>query len=78
MATQNMIARFAQWQERDPESVAADATYGTGEFLQWLREQASHRTCALGTMLSARTTRSTVPNRFTYLPESDSYRGHLN
>jgi hypothetical protein len=31
-----MIARFAQWQGRDPESVAADATYGNGEFLQWL------------------------------------------
>ena len=31
MAAQNMIARFAQWQGRDPESLAADATYGNGE-----------------------------------------------
>ena len=39
MANQNMIARFAQWQGRHPESVAADATYGNGEFLEWLRER---------------------------------------
>jgi hypothetical protein len=31
-----MIVRFAEWQGRDPASVAADATYGNGEFLQWL------------------------------------------
>jgi hypothetical protein len=34
-----MIARFAEWQGRDPESVVADATYGNGEFLQWLMER---------------------------------------
>jgi hypothetical protein len=32
-------ARFAEWQGRDPESVMADATYGNGEFLQWLMER---------------------------------------
>jgi len=26
-------------QGREPASVAADATYGNGEFLQWLRER---------------------------------------
>ena len=36
VAAQDMIARFAEWQGRDPVSVAADATYGNGEFLQWL------------------------------------------
>jgi transposase len=39
VAAQDMIARFAQWQGREPVSVAADATYGNGEFLQWLLER---------------------------------------
>jgi transposase InsO family protein len=39
VAAQDMIARFARWQGRDPESVVADATYGNGEFLQWLMER---------------------------------------
>lgn len=38
-AAQNMIARFAEWQGRNPVSAAADATYGNGEFLQWLMER---------------------------------------
>jgi hypothetical protein len=37
VAVQDMIARFAEWQGRNPVSVAADATYG--EFLQWLMER---------------------------------------
>src|SRR4029077_7355023 len=32
VAAQDMLARFAQWQGRTPESVAADTTYGNGEF----------------------------------------------
>jgi len=39
VAAQDMLARFARWQGREPVSVAADATYGNGEFLQWLRER---------------------------------------
>src|SRR6201985_1260065 len=39
VAAQDMIARFAQWQGQEPASVAADATYGNGEFLQWLLER---------------------------------------
>src|SRR5438309_4450799 len=39
VAAQDMIARFAAWQGREPASVAADATYGNGEFLQWLMER---------------------------------------
>jgi hypothetical protein len=39
VAAQDMIARFAQWQGREPVSVVADATYGNGEFLQWLMER---------------------------------------
>ena len=36
VAAQHMLTRFAKWQGREPESVAADTTYGNGEFLQWL------------------------------------------
>jgi hypothetical protein len=36
VAAQDMIARFAQWQGREPVPVVADATYGNGEFLQWV------------------------------------------
>src|ERR1700758_2427853 len=39
VAAQAMLTRFAQWQGRAPESVAADTTYGNGEFLQWLAER---------------------------------------
>src|SRR3979490_2314160 len=36
VAAQDMLTRFTQWQGREPELVAADTTYGNGEFLQWL------------------------------------------
>src|SRR5664279_3087226 len=39
VAAQDMLTRFAQWQGRAPESVAADTTYGNGEFLHWLLER---------------------------------------
>ena len=38
-AAEEMIARFAQWQGRKPQSIAADASYGNGEFLQWLMDR---------------------------------------
>jgi len=39
VAAQQMITRFARWQGRQPASLAADTTYGNGEFLQWLGER---------------------------------------
>src|SRR3954468_6287466 len=39
VAAQDMLTRFTQWQGREPESVAADTTYGNGEFLQWLTDR---------------------------------------
>jgi hypothetical protein len=39
VAAQDMLPRFAQWQGRAPASVAADTTYGNGEFLQWLADR---------------------------------------
>ncbi len=55
-------------------SVAADATYGNGEFPQWLMERGiTPRICGLGTALSAGTVRFTVPTVSPFLPESNSY-----
>src|SRR5271169_2394626 len=74
VAAQAMIARFAQWQGRDPESVVADATYGNGEFLQWLMER--EITPYMRTRDSALRKNNPLygPERFTFLPESNSYR----
>ncbi len=74
IAAQDMIARFAQWQGREPASVAADATYGNGEFLQWLMER--DITPYMRTRDSALRKNSPLfgPDRFTFVPESNSYR----
>ncbi len=74
VAAQDMIARFTQWQGREPASVAADATYGHGEFLQWLLDRGI--TPYMRTRDSALRKNNPFygPERFTYLPESNSYR----
>jgi len=73
VAAQHMIARFAEWQGREPASVAADATYGNGEFLQWLIQRGI--TPYMRTRDSALRKNSSLygPDRFTYLPETNSY-----
>src|ERR1700693_162165 len=73
VAAKDMIARFAEWQGRDPDSVVADATYGNGEFLQWLMERGI--TPYMRTRDSALRKNSPLygPERFTHLPESNSY-----
>jgi transposase len=74
VAAKEMIARFALQQGRGPRSVAADATYGNGEFLQWLMERGI--TPYMRTRDSALRKNSPLygPDRFTFLPESNSYR----
>jgi len=73
VAAQDMIARFAEQQGREPASVAADATYGNGEFLQWLLERGI--TPYMRTRDNALRKNNPLygPERFTYLPESNSY-----
>jgi transposase len=73
VAAQAMITRFAQWQGREPTSVVADATYGNGEFLQWLLDRGI--TPWMRTRDSALRKNSPLygPERFTYLPASNSY-----
>ena len=74
VAAQDMLTRFAQWQGRKPESVAADTTYGNGEFLQWLAER--EIIPYMRTREGAKRKNSPFygPESFTYQPESNSYR----
>src|SRR5437667_8962861 len=74
VAAQGMLARFAAWQGRAPDSVAADTTYGNGEFLQWLADRSI--TPYMRTRDSIHRKRSTFfgPQRFTSQSESNSYR----
>src|SRR4030088_1875776 len=73
VAAQDMLTRFAEWQGREPESVAADTTYGNGEFLQWLADR--DITPYMRTRDSIHRKRSPFfgPERFTYEPEHDRY-----
>jgi len=73
VAAQDMLTRFAQWQGREPESVAADTTYGNGEFLQWLADRSI--TPYMRTRDSIHRKRSPFfgPERFTYEPENNRY-----
>jgi transposase len=74
VAAQQMLTRFAQWQGREPQSLAADTTYGNGELLQWLCER--DITPYMRTRESVLRKNSSLygPERFTYLPESNRYR----
>jgi hypothetical protein len=73
VAAQDMLTRFAEWQGRTPESVAADTTYGNGEFLQWLADR--NITPYMRTRDSIHRKRSPYfgPERFIYQPEHNCY-----
>src|SRR5579864_3555036 len=73
VAAQDMLARFAQWQGRAPESVAADTTYGNGEFLQWLLDRGITPYMRTRDSALRKNNPGYGPERFTYLPESNSY-----
>jgi hypothetical protein len=74
VAAQDMIARFAEWQGRAPESVAADTTYGNGEFLQWLVDRSITAYMRTRDSIHRKNSPFYGPERFTYQPESNSYR----
>jgi transposase len=74
VAAQDMLTRFAQWQGRKPVSVAADTTYGNGEFLQWLAERDITPYMRTRDSVHRKNSPFYGPERFTYLPESNSYR----
>ena len=73
VAAQAMLNRFTQWQGQEPESLAADTTYGNGEFLQWLADR--NITPYMRTRDSIHRKRSPFygPERFTYEPENNRY-----
>ena len=73
VAAQHMLTQFTHWQGRTPESVAADTTYGNGEFLQWLADR--NITPYMRTRDSIHRKRSPFfgPERFTYEPENNRY-----
>jgi transposase len=73
VAAQDMLTRFAQWQGRVPESVAADTTYGNGEFLQWLADRSITPYMRTRDSIHRKNSPFYGPERFTYQPESDSY-----
>src|SRR5215468_7612941 len=74
VAAQDMLTRFAEWQGRAPESVAADTTYGNGEFLQWLLDRGITPYMRTRDSVLRKNNPGYGPERFTYLPENNSYR----
>ena len=73
VAAQDMITRFVQRQGREPVSLAADATYGNGEFLQWLLDRGITPYIRTRDSALRKNNPGYGPERFTYLPESNSY-----
>jgi transposase len=74
VAAQDMITRFTQWQGREPESVAADTTYGNGQFLQWLADRSITPYMRTRDSALRKNNPGYGPERFTYQPESNTYR----
>ena len=74
VAAQDMLIRFVQLQGREPESVAADATYGNGEFLQWLLDRGITPYMRTRDSALRKNNPGYGPERFTYMPENNSYR----
>src|ERR1700739_1855979 len=73
VAAQDMLTRFAEWQGRAPKSVAADTTYGNGEFLQWLADRNITPYMRTRNSIHRRRSPFSGPDRFTYEPEQDRY-----
>jgi transposase len=74
VAAQDMLTRFTLWQAREPESVAADTTYGNGEFLQWLADRSITPYMRTRDSIHRKNSPFYGPERFTYQPENNSYR----
>jgi len=73
VAAQDMLTRFAHWQGREPESVAADTTYGNGEFLQWLADRSITPYMRTRDSIHRKNSPFFGPERFTYEPENNRY-----
>ena len=73
VAAQEMLTRFAEWQRRVPESVAADTTYGNGEFLQWLTDRNITPYMRTRDSIHRKNSPFYGPEHFTYQPEHNRY-----
>jgi transposase len=73
VAAQDRLTRFAQWRGQEPESVAADTTYGNGEFLQWLADRSITPYMRTRDSIHRKNSPFFGPERFTYEPEHDRY-----
>jgi transposase len=73
VAAQDMLTRFAEWRGGKPESVAADTTYGNGEFLQWLLERNITPYMRTRDSIHRKNSPFFGPERFTYEAENDRY-----
>jgi len=73
VAAQDMLTRFARWQGRAPDSVAADTTYGNGEFLHGLADREITPYMRTRDSIHRKNSPFYGPERFTYQPESNSY-----
>jgi hypothetical protein len=73
VAAQDMLARFGEWQGRVPESVAADTTYGNGDFLQWLADRNITPYMRTRDSIHRKNSPFYGPERFTYEAENDRY-----
>jgi DDE family transposase len=73
VAAQDMLTRFAQWQGREPESVAADTTYGNGEFLQWLADRSIIPYMRTRDSIHRKRSPFYGPEHFTYEPENNRH-----
>ena len=73
VAAQDMLTRFAAWQGRVPTSVAADTTYGNGEFLQWLADRNITPYMRTRDSIHRKNSPFYGPERFTYEAEHDRY-----
>src|SRR5215472_7601027 len=74
VAAQDMLTRFVQRQGGEPASIAADATYGNGEFLQSLLDRGITPYMRTRDSALRKNNPGYGPERFIYLPESNSYR----
>ncbi|MFZ0292799.1 MAG: hypothetical protein WAL52_04295 [Candidatus Sulfotelmatobacter sp.] len=73
VAAQDMLTRFAESQGRAPDSVAADTTYGNGEFLQWLADRGIAPYMRTRDSIHRKRSPFFGPEPFTYEPEHDRY-----
>jgi transposase len=71
-SARNMIDRYCDLYGRQPQSLAADTTYGNGEMLQWLTERGIDPYIRVKECPSPATDLYGI-DKFTYIPEQNLY-----